>query len=179
MQIFCTKPPCIAGIDLYIAPEWLVRNVLHSRAQKRGHIFQNQAGTPPLHTYLTPGQMARLEDYVAKTKNDEKDVENIICDVDQNVEFGSVGTMIPTLISHGDVVSTQLGRTLLGMEHLAALGEPVFEGCGKYESHLSKALSCRGVELTERQLKALAGKSFHLPLVGCLLVYFVGLAERQ
>ena len=94
---------------------------------------------PELDEVLTRKQVERFQAYKKKAESVDAEacgggprVDHFICDVQQNLGFGQIFTMVPCLTSSGRIMLGKIGGTLdpadaaiaTGTEHMLMMGNP-------------------------------------------------------
>ncbi len=93
--------------------------------------------------------------------------------------FGTASGLIPTLISHGTLVCSTRQEVAGGLQHLAIMGEPVFEQQRQgHEWHCQFQSAVDAGQLSDRQWKDLAGNAIHEPSLGLALLFFLCHSSR-
>ena len=86
---------------------------------------------------------------------------------------------LPTLISHGELHSLQLGRPLLAEEWFLSQGWPLYRYGPIETAALFEDVPARW-KLSEKSLKDLCGNSIHLAICSALLAWILsGLVEDK
>ena len=100
----------------------------------------------------------------------------LIADVEQNPGYGpAADTLVPTLVGHGLLHHYRAKRPLIALEHLVAMGYPIFTRLHNREFPLLNHLK----NLTDNNIKKLAGNAMYLPLMGLQLAYLVANIKKS
>ncbi len=176
MQRFVTsfsRRCVLSGDALLEAPREYTQTLMQQKARAKGHVFQDGEDIP-LELCLTTAAYKRHLDYQAVMPR--KCALDGCCfyDVEQNENFGSCSGLVPTLVSQGTIVDGRSVLIMSGLQHLAVMGEPVFEHqrSGHPFQCMFQSLLDAG-KLSEPAMKDLAGNAIHEPTLGL----FVGITR--
>ena len=167
-----------SGASLFQGDRAYQEEVMRSRARSFGHHY-DVGKVPQIEACLSPSAYGRHLRYQQLQPSDCWDDGSFFYDTDQNPEFNSYSGVIPTLCSHGTLVSGSTLEVAGGLQHLAIMGDPVFPhqraghpyGC-QYQAILDAKV------LAESLLKDIAGNSIHEPTLGLLLIFTLGHTKR-
>ena len=184
------------GSIFYCAPDGYLQTSLSALCIKHGCVPRSLREVQDWSIYNPAGAAERVRSHlrlwmeknhkIVKGKRlslgEEKDMFeegarlNIIADVEQNAGFGpSADTLVPTLVGHGLLHHYRFLRPLIGLEHLVAMGYPIFHRLHNQEFPLLNTLKHA---ITESQAKKLAGNAMYLPLMGLQLGYIVAKTRK-
>ena len=112
----------MSGNAYWLAPKEVCRRDQLARArQQRCHVPTSN-GNIPLTSMLNACQTAHWRDYETLRSQRRGLDGSFIADLDQGPAFNSSGPMVPTLVSHGCIVSWQKGL-MSSPDHLSVQGE--------------------------------------------------------
>jgi len=172
----------LSGAALWEVPAAYSRRIMRQKAASQGHVFieeQDRGGTP-LSFCLGPTSLMRSAQYEQLRATHCSRDGSFFYDVDQSSEWGSCGGFVPPLVSHGTLVSSELQQIAGGLQHLAVMGEPVFEHqrCGHGYVCAFQDLLDAG-KLGECALKDLAGNAIHEPTLGMVILFCLASSSRR
>ena len=168
-QEFTFKLGC-SGKTLYVAPQNEVDKEFKKllKARKFSESIPAEAAGP-WEGYYTPSMRDRLraaQRYFIEKNEGVTEMTEMNADIEQNVGAGpSPGLLVPTLVTHGRIYNTHLGRHATALEHLVMQGVPVY---GELQRRMGlKRLPWADYlkNLPEAAIKKLAGNAMFLPSV--------------
>ena len=100
-----------------------------------------------------------------------------VTDIEQNMGYVSTGKWVPCLVKHGKLISISQEKLFIPWEHMAIMGEDVFEVTEKYRSLLAGVKTSGTLKDTE--IKRLAGNAFHAVAAGAFLAYILSSLQQK
>jgi len=158
-DVFLSEPPSVRQEAMRV-------QVQHHRGLDA---FAYTEGGPT--AYLTTNQRNNYRAHAQLRAQRQGMDGSYVFDVDQSVAFSSGGPFIPTLVTHGVIVSESRQLVFTPQEHLHMMGEPP-------EGHECKCFIREAVENKSPSIKKkLAGNSMHAAVLGTWLYYLLAHVE--
>ena len=165
----CSDEVVLDG-SVFFLPELKENRSVYMQKRAADHGYHYHGTTPDLRHCMSPSLVRNLGKYEAKRPLLEGQMGQYLVDLEQSPERGSAGPFLPALLTHNTIVNMQTNEILMPAEHLAAQGEAIFRP-GRFKSHIAESID----QLSDAELKRIAGNSFDLPTVG---TWFFLLAEH-
>lgn len=163
---------CCSGKTLFAAPQKEVEKEFKKvlRARKFSEkIPMDSAG--PWEAFYSPSMRDRLsaahQHFMDKGASDAvTSSSEMNADLDQNVGVGPApGILVPTLVTHGRIYNTHLGRHATALEHLVMQGVPVYDNLQMRMGLQKLPWGDYLATLPDSSIKMLAGNAMFLPSV--------------
>jgi hypothetical protein len=165
------------GLILASEPEYLeeVAHLAHNRMYQPPAAVPN--GIAGWSKYMTLSMVDRMADHAANWNEKKAHESCYIADVDHNLNCGPVSRdgMVPSLVTHGMLVSFSKGTVVSSYNHLVFQGLPIYPDlatAAKYEVPFQELIDKR--LLSGNAVKRLAGNAMCMPVMGVQLAYVLG-----
>ena len=153
-----------ADIKLYMDHLASTNKMLPSRPENKTYACE---------TVMITGDRMRMLEYRAMLESSGRACDDVIVDVTQNVSFGSVMDVLPTLLRNSMPYSMLSNRLFLATELLAAQGFPVYLEADDevWRDMPNEVKQCieRLMNQPDLTLRRMLGNTMHLAQVGSVL----------
>ena len=159
------------GADLMVASSEQRAESYWKLANQKGNYKSDPDSDepPPLDWALTPNELSRIDAHSKQNDGRADPRGRCLADIEQNPKFCMASPFVPTLVTHGKIMELKSGTMATGLEHLAFQGEPVFSA---RDSSYPMCIKPEVLEeLSEKELKHLAGMSFHLNVISAIMLW--------
>jgi hypothetical protein len=159
-MVDCIKSSLELNGDIFLVLEEERADEMTVLAKKqKNHFPRDRATQMPLENYLSAGVVMSVEEHLAKEEELCGTDGCYIFDADQSPHFSPGSNLIPSLVTHGTLISASSQAIFSSSEHLLAMGEPILPQDGDFVSEFPCFIQSTLGTLTRAQKIQLAGNA--------------------